>query len=114
MRFSSDGRYVAIGYSDGVSQIYDTIKGVTIWYAGSDQGSINSVCLSHDGAYLATAGQDKLIRVSHWLSDILSALTITSHLDADSHHYPSSFRSISHLSAQYNTLVRSPGPARAH
>ena len=86
VRFSPDGKYLAIGFEDGTAQIHDVNEGVKQWYdqatlhyirllilrhlsdfyAGhSSQSGIHSVCFSPNSDYLATAGQDGQIRVSY-------------------------------------------------
>ena len=103
MRFSADGKYFAIGFADGTAQIHDVKEGAKQWYdqttlcyirllilrhlSGlySDQAprsSIHSVCFSPNSDYLATAGQDKKIRVSYRFF----ALTAQHDMRADVRH----------------------------
>ncbi|KAJ8085523.1 general transcription repressor [Marasmius tenuissimus] len=68
VRFSADGRYVATG-CNRTAQIYDVKTGDKICVledeAADREGSLylRGVCFSPDGKYLATGGEDKLIKV---------------------------------------------------
>ena len=98
VRFSPDGRYLAIGCRNGAAQIHDVNAGAKQWYdqatlryirvlivrhlselyAGqSSQSGIYSVCFSTNSDYLATAGEDGQIRVSYRFIAMLSRFTIT-------------------------------------
>ena len=97
VRFSQDGRYLAIGFMDGNTQIHDVEDSAKQWYdhttlryirllilrhlsdlfAGeSSQNGICSVCFIPNSDYLATAGQDGQIRVSYRLFAMLSWLAV--------------------------------------
>ena len=86
VRFSQDGRYLAVSFMDGTTQIHDVEERANQWYVHttlryirllilrhlsdlySDQSSqscIHSVCFSPNSDYLATAGVDGQIRVSY-------------------------------------------------
>ena len=94
MRFSPDGKYLAIGFEDGTAQIHDVKEGTKQWYdkttlryirllivrhlsdlyaEQSSQARINSVCFSPNSDYLATAGEDRQIRVSYRFFAMLTA-----------------------------------------
>ena len=98
VRFSQDGRYLAVGFEDGTAQIHDVNEGAKQWYdqatlryirvlivrhlselyAGqSSQSGICSVCFSPNTDYLATAGDDRQIRVSYRFFAIFSRLAMT-------------------------------------
>ena len=93
VRFSQDGRYLAVGFEDGTAQIHDVNEGAKQWYdqttlryirllnvkhlsdlfAGeSSQIGIYSVCFSPNSDYLATGGGDGQIRVSYRFPTTLS------------------------------------------
>ena len=97
MRFSADGKYFAIGFSDGTAQIHGVKEVAKQWYGQatlryirllivghlsdlyfdkSSQSGIWSVCFSPNNEYLATAGQDGQIRVSYRFFAILSRLAM--------------------------------------
>ena len=98
VRFSQDGKYLAIGFADGATQIHDVEEGAKHWYGQatlryirllilrhlselysdqSYQGRIYSVCFSPNSDYLATAGQDKQVKVSCRFFAMLSQLAMT-------------------------------------
>ena len=98
VRFSQDGRYLAVGFVDGTAQIHDVNEGAKQWYDHAilryirllilihlselyaDQSfwsSIYSVCFSPNSDYLATAGQEREIRVSCRFFAMLSRLSMT-------------------------------------
>ncbi|GAW14127.1 hypothetical protein ANO14919_035210 [Xylariales sp. No.14919] len=68
VRFSHDGKYVAIG-CDRSAEIYDVLTGIKVCVLQAEHVDatgdmyIRSVCFSPDGIYLATAAEDKIIRV---------------------------------------------------
>ena len=93
VRFSLDGKYLAIGCRDGTAQIHDVNEGAKQWYdqatllyirmlsarhlselyAGqSSPSGIYSVCFSPNSDYLATGGGDGQIRVSYRFPTTLS------------------------------------------
>ena len=94
VRFSQDGRYLAVGFEDGTAQINDVNEGAKQWYDHAtlryirllivthrsdlyaDQSSegyrCSAVCFSLNSDYLAAAGQDGQIRVSYHFFAILS------------------------------------------
>jgi len=69
VRFSQDGKYLATGCKLS-AQIFDVTTGkelVVLQDESIDVSSdiyIRSVCFSPDSEYLATAAEDKLVRVS--------------------------------------------------
>ena len=94
VRFSLDGKYLAIGCRDGTAQIHDVNEGAKQWYDQatlryirmliprhlsellsdqSYQSRIYSVCFSPNSDYLATAGEDRQIRVSYRFFAMLTA-----------------------------------------
>ena len=95
VRFSQDGRYLAVGFMDGTTQIHDVEERANQWYVHttlryirllidshrsdlyayqSSGGYIcSAVCFSLNSDYLATAGQDGQIRVSYRFFTILTA-----------------------------------------
>ena len=98
VRFSQDGRYLAVGFMDGTTQIHDVEEGAKHWYGQatlryirllilrhlsdlysdqSSQSGICSVCFSPNTDYLATAGDDRQIRVSYRFFAIFSRLAMT-------------------------------------
>ena len=99
VRFSRDGRYLAIGFGDGTTQIHDVEERAKQWYGHttlryirllivihrsdlySDQSSggyiCSAVCFSPNSDYLATAGQDKQVKVSCRFFAMLSQLAMT-------------------------------------
>ena len=99
VRFSPDGKYLAIGLEDGTAQIHDVNEGAKQWYDQTtlryirllivthrsdlyaDQSSggyiCSAVCFSLNSDYLATAGQDGQIRVSYRFIAMLSRLSMT-------------------------------------
>ena len=98
VRFSPDGKYLAIAFMDGTAQIHGVEEGAKQWYGQatlryirllilrhlsdlySDQSSrsgICSVCFSPNSEYLATAGQDGQIRVSYRFFAMFSRLAMT-------------------------------------
>ena len=98
VRFSPDGKYLAIGLEDGTAQIHDIKQGDKQWYDltilryirlliprhlsdlyadESSQDGLNRVCFSPNSDYLATAGQDNQIRVSYRFIAMLSRLSMT-------------------------------------
>ena len=104
VRFSPDGKYLAIGFEDGTAQIHDVNEGVKQWYDQatlryirvlivrhlselyadqSSKGAIYSVCFSPNSDYLAAAGEDGQIRVSYRFFAILTA---RHDIHADLHH----------------------------
>ena len=105
VRFSQDGRYLAVGFEDGTAQIHDVNEGANQWYDHatlryirllidshhsdhyayqSSGGYIcSAVCFSLNSDYLATAGQDGQIRVSYRFFTILTA---RHDIHADLHH----------------------------
>ena len=104
VRFSQDGRYLAVGFEDGTAQIHDVNEGAKQWYDQatlryirvlivrhlselyadqSSNGVIFSVGFSPNSDYLATAGQDGQIRVSYRFFTILTA---RHDIHADLHH----------------------------
>ena len=93
VRFSQDGRYLAVGFEDGTAQIHDVNEGAKQWYDHatlryirllilrhlsdlySDQSSrsgICSACFSPNIDYLATAREHGQIRVSYRFPTTLS------------------------------------------
>ena len=97
VRFSPDGRYLAIGFQNGTAQIHDVNEGAKQWYDQatlryirvlivrhlselyadqSSKGAICNVCFSPNSDYLAAAGEDKQIRVSYHFFAILSRLAM--------------------------------------
>ena len=93
VRFSQDGKYLAIGLEDGTAQIHDVNDGAKQWYDQTtlryirllilrhlselyaDQsynGVIFSVGFSPNSDYLATGGGNRQIRVSYRFLAILS------------------------------------------
>ena len=97
-RFSPDGKYLAIGFEDGTAQIHDVNDRAKQWYDQttlryirllilrhlsevysdqSSQSSIYSVCFSPNSEYLATAGQDKQVKVSCRFFVMFSQLAMT-------------------------------------
>ncbi|KAF8860515.1 chromatin associated protein [Acephala macrosclerotiorum] len=66
--FSYDGKYIATG-CDKVAQIFDVVTGQKICILEDESvdpvshNYIRSACFSPNGRYLATGGEDKLIRV---------------------------------------------------
>ena len=99
VRFSQDGRYLAVGFMDGTTQIHDVEERANQWYVHttlryirllidshrsdlyayqSSGGYIcSAVCFSLNSDYLATAGQDGQIRVSYRFIAMLSRLSMT-------------------------------------
>ena len=98
VRFSQDGRYLAVGFEDGTAQIHDVNEGGKQWYDHatlryirllivghlsdiysdkSSRSGICSVCFSPNSGYLATAGEDGQIRVSYRFIAMLSRLSMT-------------------------------------
>ena len=98
VRFSPDGKYLAIGFGDGTAQIHDVQQGAKQWYNQtplryipllivthlselysneSSRSRVFSVCFSPNGQYLATAGEDKQIKVSCRFFAMLSQLAMT-------------------------------------
>ena len=86
VRFSSDGRFLAIGHCDGTVYIYGINEGAKIWFVNPlkdfihsfiamlcsefsadelGQGSTSDVCFNPDGTCLAIAREDKRIMVSY-------------------------------------------------
>ena len=97
VRFSPDGKYLAIAFMDGTAQIHDVEERAKQWYGQatlryirllivrhlsdlfadqSSQACIYSVCFSPNSDYLATAGQDGQIRVSYRFFALLTARRI--------------------------------------
>ena len=93
VRFSQDGRYLAVGFEDGTAQIHDVNEGAKQWYDHatlryirllivrhlsdlfadqSSQACIYNVCFSPNSDYLATAGQDGQISLSYRFFAMLS------------------------------------------
>ena len=64
VRFSPDGRLVAVGYPNGLSQVWSTAnwKPVTRLLAG-DVGEIHALAISPDSRTLATGSQDRTVRL---------------------------------------------------
>ncbi|KAJ5709657.1 vegetative incompatibility WD repeat protein [Penicillium malachiteum] len=68
VRFSEDGKYLATG-GNGLAKIFDMTTGSNV--ASFQHGDLNenescyirSVCFSHNGEYLVTRADDKLIRI---------------------------------------------------
>ena len=104
VRFSLDGKYLAIGCRDGTAQIHDVNEGAKQWYDQatlryiwllihrhlsdlnndeSSQRGIYSVCFSPNSYCLATAGYDRRIRVSY---RFFARLTARHDIHADLHH----------------------------
>ena len=105
VRFSQDGRYLAVGFEDGTAQIHDVNEGGKQWYDHatlryirllidshrsdlyayqSSGGYIcSAVCFSPNSDYLAAAGEDGQIRVSYRFFAILTARY---DIHADLHH----------------------------
>ena len=99
VRFSQDGRYLAVGFEDGTAQIHDVNEGAKQWYdhatlryirllivthrsdlyADHSSGGYrcSAVCFSLNSDYLATAGLDGQIRVSYRFFAMLSRLALT-------------------------------------
>ena len=81
VRFSHDGKYVATGCNRS-AQIFDVVTGQKVCVLQDDSVDavgdlyIRSVCFSPDGRYLATGAEDKLIRVSLYISMVLFALIV--------------------------------------
>ena len=105
VRFSQDGRYLAVGFEDGTAQIHDVNEGAKQWYDHAtlryirllivthrsdlyaDQSSggyrCSAVCFSLNSDYLTTGGEDGQIRVSYRFFAILTA---RHDIHADLHH----------------------------
>jgi WD domain, G-beta repeat len=77
VRFSADGKYVATG-CNWFARIYDADTGHEVCklrhdsLGKEDDVYIRSICFSPDGQYLATGGEDRLLRVR--LQNIVSKL----------------------------------------
>ena len=98
VRFSQDGRYLAVGFMDGTTQIHDVEERANQWYvhttlryirllidshrsdlyANQSSGGYicSAVCFSLNSDYLAAAGEDEQIRVSYRFFAILSRLVM--------------------------------------
>jgi glucose repression regulatory protein TUP1 len=80
--FSYDGQYIATG-CNRVAQIFDVVTGQKIVILEDESVNtpyslyIRSVCFSPDARYLATGGDDKLIRVSNNIDLYVLFLTNT-------------------------------------
>ena len=95
VRFSQDGRYLAVGFMDGTTQIHDVEERANQWYVHTSLRHIrllidshrsdlyayqssggyicSAICFSPNSDYLATAGQDEqIIRVSYRFFAMLS------------------------------------------
>jgi general transcriptional corepressor TUP1 len=68
IRFSSDGKYLATG-CNRTAQIFDVVTGrktVTLNdHSAESEGDlyVRAVCFSPDGLYLATGGEDRVVRI---------------------------------------------------
>ena len=105
VRFSQDGRYLAVGFMDGTTQIHDVEERANQWYVHTTlryirllidshrsdlyayQSSGGYICsavsFSPNSDYLAAAGEDGQIRVSY---RFFAILTVRYDIHADLHH----------------------------
>ena len=62
--FSPDGKYVAVPYRGGLF-LLDTKTGerMRVFYASNKNSKISSVAFSHNGRYLVSGSEDKLVRL---------------------------------------------------
>jgi len=61
LEYSSHERYLGIGYSNGVTDVWDETSG-KILYSMGQLGTVTDLAFSHDNRYLATAG-DKEVKI---------------------------------------------------
>jgi WD40 repeat protein len=63
VRFSPDGKRLAIAGAEGYAAVYDTAAGTEVARLKGHDGTVHAASLSPDGKLVATAGHDKTARV---------------------------------------------------
>ncbi|MEL6816392.1 MAG: pentapeptide repeat-containing protein, partial [Cyanobacteria bacterium J06598_3] len=61
--YSSDGRHLAIGDSQGILQVWEVATGQVVLFCSGHQSAINAVAYSPDGEQLATGSDDKIVKL---------------------------------------------------
>jgi len=61
--YSPDGRYVALAHNLGGVVVWDCASQRLVGSIGNHESKVESVCFTHDGEFVVSAGYDKLLKV---------------------------------------------------